>query len=70
MSKKFKLDMKAYKIVRKIKEQLKVLGKKVKKANKPKTITLSSKTVNKIKTYCDMFNYNIGDWTEKILFLL
>ena len=50
-----------------LKKQLKELEKKVKENNKPKTITISSKTHNTIKRYCQLFNINIGDWAEKAL---
>lgn len=50
-----------------MKKKLKDLEKKVKQNQKPKTITISSKSHNVIKNYCKIFNLNIGDWTEKIL---
>ena len=50
-----------------IKNQLKKVEKKVKEKNKPKTITISGDAHGKIKKYCNLFNYNIGEFTEKIL---
>ena len=50
-----------------IKKQLKEIEKKVKENNKPKTITVSSKSHNQIKKYCQIFNLTIGEWAEKTL---
>ena len=50
-----------------LKKQLKEIEKRVRENNKPKTITIPSKTHNQIKKYCQVFNLNIGEWTEKTL---
>ncbi len=50
-----------------IKSEIKLIEKKVKEKNKPKTITISGKAHNRIKKYCKIFNENIGEWSEKIL---
>ena len=50
-----------------IKNQLKQVEKKVKEKKKPKTITISGDTHGKIKKYCNLFNLNIGEFTEKVL---
>lgn len=48
-----------------LKEQVKLLEKKIKEKNKPKTITISGETHNKIKNFCNSINMNIGDWVSK-----
>lgn len=50
-----------------LKKKLKEIEKQVKENNKPKTITVSSKSHNIIKRYCQTFNLNIGEWAEKTL---
>lgn len=52
--------------IKKVKEQLRKIEKEVKKANKPKTITISAKVHQKIKKYCETHGHNIGEWVEKI----
>lgn len=48
-----------------LKEQVKLLEKKIREKNKPKTITISGETHNKIKNFCNSININIGDWVSK-----
>lgn len=50
-----------------IKNQLKQVEKKVKQKKKPKTITIPGDTHAKVKKYCNLFNLNIGEFTEKVL---
>jgi hypothetical protein len=50
-----------------LKQKVKVIEKKIKENNKPKTITISGTTHNTIKRFCNTLNLNIGEWTEKIL---
>ena len=50
-----------------LKEKVKLIEKKLKENNKPKTITISGKSHNVIKRYCTSLNYNIGEWAEKIM---
>jgi hypothetical protein len=50
-----------------VKEKLKKAEKKLKEKNKPKTITISGRSHEVIKKHCNLFNYNIGEWTEKVL---
>jgi len=50
-----------------LKEKVRLLEKKLKENNKPKTITISGKTHGVIKKYCTSLNYNIGEWVEKVL---
>lgn len=58
MSEQEILDMKA---------KMKAMDKKLKEKNKPKTITVSSQTHNKIKNYCVVMNLNIGEWVTETL---
>lgn len=53
--------------IRALKERLKDVENKVKENNKPKTITISSKSHKEIKEYCERIGHNIGDWCESIL---
>lgn len=50
-----------------IKNQLKKVEKKVKEKKKPKTITIPGDTHAKVKNHCNLFNLNIGEFTEKVL---
>lgn len=50
-----------------LKEKVKLIEKKIKESNKPKTITISGKTHNEIKKFCTTLNFSIGEWCEKIL---
>lgn len=50
-----------------IKNQLKQVEKKVKEKKKPKTITIPGDTHAKVKKHCNLFNLNIGEFTEKVL---
>jgi len=50
-----------------VKEKLKKVERKLKEKNKPKTITISGKSHESIKKHCSLFNYNIGEWCEKVL---
>ena len=43
------------------------LEQSIKERKKPKTITISGETHNKIKSYCSTMGLNIGKWTEHIL---
>lgn len=43
------------------------LEQNIKERKKPKTITISGDTHNKIKTYCNSMGLNIGKWTEQVL---
>lgn len=43
------------------------LEQSIKERKKPKTITISGETHNKIKSYCSTMDLNIGKWTEHIL---
>jgi len=50
-----------------MKSKMKEMDKKLKEKNKPKTITVSAQTHNTIKNYCNVMNYNIGEWTTSVL---
>lgn len=50
-----------------LKEKVKLIEKKIKDSNKPKTITISGKSHNTIKKFCTALNLSIGEWSEKIL---
>jgi hypothetical protein len=50
-----------------MKSKMKAMDKKLKEKNKPKTITVSAQTHNTIKNYCNVMNYNIGEWTTSVL---
>lgn len=50
-----------------LKEKVKLIEKKIKDSNKPKTITISGKSHNAIKKFCTALNLSIGEWSEKIL---
>ena len=43
------------------------LEQSIKERKKPKTITISGETHNKIKSYCSTMGLNIGKWTEQVL---
>ena len=43
------------------------LEQSIKDRKKPKTITISGDTHNRIKTYCATMGLNIGKWTEQVL---
>ena len=43
------------------------LEQSIKDRKKPKTITISGDSHNKIKTYCATMGLNIGKWTEQVL---
>ena len=43
------------------------LEQRIKERKKPKTITISGETHNKIKSYCSTMGLNIGKWTEQVL---
>jgi hypothetical protein len=43
------------------------LEQSIKERKKPKTITISVETHNKIKSYCSTMGLNIGKWTEQVL---
>jgi len=53
--------------VLKIKEKFKKVESSLKEKIKPKTITISGPTHNKIKAYCIDNELNIGEWTENTL---
>lgn len=53
--------------VAKLKERVKLIEKKIKQNNKPKTITISGKTHSRVKNHCGHFNLNIGTWVEDVL---
>jgi hypothetical protein len=53
--------------VLRIKEKFKEVENSLKEKIKPKTITISGPTHNKIKEHCTITMENIGDWSEKIL---
>jgi hypothetical protein len=50
-----------------LKEKVKSIEKSIKESNRPKTITISGKSHNKIKNFCNTLNLSIGDWCEKTL---
>jgi hypothetical protein len=50
-----------------LKEKVKLIEKKIKESNKPKTITISGRTHNEIKKFCTTLNFSIGEWCEKVL---
>lgn len=64
--KEFQDDLDVYEL-NELKRKLKELNKKIKEKNKPKTITISTNTHDKIKSYCSAFNLNIGKWVEEVL---
>lgn len=43
------------------------LEQSIKERKKPKTITISGETHNKIKSYCSTMGLNIGKWAEQVL---
>ena len=43
------------------------LEQSIKDRKKPKTITISGDSHNRIKTYCATMGLNIGKWTEQVL---
>lgn len=51
----------------KLKEKFKTVEIALKSKIKPKTITISGPSHNKIREYCSTLNENIGEWCEKIL---
>jgi len=53
--------------VLRIKEKFKEVENSLKEKIKPKTITISGPTHNKIKEHCTITMENIGDWSEKTL---
>jgi hypothetical protein len=53
--------------VAKIKERVKLIEKKIKQNNKPKTITISGKTHKLIKDHCAHYDLNLGSFVEDII---